>query len=135
MKNFWIKSGVRRMLLSVLVSLSVTWTRFTKSLKNRKKKEMMTEEEIRAYLDSLSAVVFEGKDYEEYKLLMIEEAKDILSSKEKYITSNPMTLSSKISRLNDLIDFFTIQEEDEIVKDLNMVKSSIKLRFYLKEFV
>lgn len=135
MKNFWIKSGVRRMLLSVLVSLSVTWTRFTKSLKNRKKKEMMTEEEIRAYLDSLSAVVFEGKDYEEYKLLMIEEAKDILSSKEKYITSNPMALSSKISRLNDLIDFFTIQEEDEIVKDLNMVKSSIKLRFYLKEFV
>ncbi len=95
----------------------------------------MSEEDLKIYLDSLNAIVFNEKDYEEYKLLMIEEAKDILTNKEKYITLNPMSLSSKISRLNDLIDFFTIQEEDEIVKDLNVVKSSIKLRFYLKEFV
>ncbi len=95
----------------------------------------MSEEDLKVYLDSLNAIVFNEKDYEEYKLLMIEEAKDILTNKEKYITLNPMSLSSKISRLNDLIDFFTIQEEDEIVKDLNVVKSSIKLRFYLKEFV
>ena len=123
------------MLLSVLVSLSVTWTRFTKSLRNKRKKEMMSEEEVKIYLDSLNAVVFSEIEYEEYKLLMIEEAEDILSNKEKYIILNRMPLTSKISRLNDLIDFFTIQEEAEIVKDLNMVKSSIKLRFYLNEFV
>lgn len=96
---------------------------------------MMSEEEVKIYLDSLNAVVFSEIEYEEYKLLMIEEAEDILSNKEKYIILNRMPLTSKISRLNDLIDFFTIQEETEIVKDLNMVKSSIKLRFYLNEFV
>lgn len=95
----------------------------------------MSEEEVKVYLDSLNAVVFSERDYEEYKLLMIEEAEDILSNKEKYIILNRMPLVSKISRLNDLIDFFTIQEENEIVKDLNVVKSSIKLRFYLNEFV
>jgi hypothetical protein len=42
---------------------------------------------------------------------------------------------TRISRLNDLIDFFTMEEEKEIVRDLNLVKTSIKLRFYFKEFV
>lgn len=97
---------------------------------------MRTEEEIKEYLaDTLNAIVFSGREYEEYKLLMIEEAKDILSNRERYVISSPLPIHSKLSRINDLIDFFTLQEEKEIVRDLENVRDSIRLRFYFKEFV
>jgi hypothetical protein len=97
---------------------------------------MRTEEEIKEYLaDTLNAIVFSGREYEEYKLLMIEEANDILSNRERYVISSPLPIHSKLSRINDLIDFFTLQEEKEIVRDLENVRDSIRLRFYFKEFV
>jgi len=97
---------------------------------------MRSEEEIKEYLiDSLNAVVFTGREYEEYKLLMIEEANDILSDKKRYVISSPLPIHSKLSRINDLIDFFTIQEEKEIVKDLTALRDSVRLRFYFEEFV
>ena len=97
---------------------------------------MRSEEEIKEYLaDSLNAFVFTHKEYEEYRLLMIEEANDILSNKERYIISSPLPVHSKLSRINDLIDFFTIQEEKEIVRDLEALRESVRLRFYFKEFV
>lgn len=97
---------------------------------------MRSEEEIKEYLvGSLNAIVFTDKEYEEYKLLMIEEANDILTNKERYIISSPLPVHSKLSRINDLIDFFTIQEEKEIVRDLEALRESVRLRFYFKEFV
>jgi hypothetical protein len=96
---------------------------------------MMTEEEVKKYLDSLNSESFTGREYEEYKLLMIEEAEEILCNKEKYINFDDLPIMTRISRLNDLIDFFTLEEEPEIVSDLTMVKNSVKLRFYFVEFV
>jgi hypothetical protein len=96
---------------------------------------MMTEEEIKEYLGSLNSMAFTKSEYDEYKLLMIEEAEEIICHKEKYINFDDLPIMTRISRLNDLIDFFTMEEEKEIVRDLNMVKTAVKLRFYFKEFV
>ena len=95
----------------------------------------MTEEEIKKYLSSLNAMVFTKSEYDEYKLLMIEEAEEILCSKEKYINFDDLPLTVRISRLDNLIDFFVMEGEKELVNDLNLVKTSVKLRFYLNEFI
>ena len=134
MKNFWKKSWVRLTLLSVLSSLSAIWMKFTRTTKKQESK-MMTEEEIKEYLGSLNSMAFTKSEYDEYKLLMIEEAEEIICHKEKYINFDDLPIMTRISRLNDLIDFFTMEEEKEIVRDLNMVKTAVKLRFYFKEFV
>ena len=101
----------------------------------KKEKEVMTEEEIKEYLGSLNAMAFTKSEYDEYKLLMIEEAEEILCNKEKYINFDKLSIMTRISRLDNLIDFFVIEEEKEIVNDLNLVKTSVKLRFYLKQFM
>lgn len=97
---------------------------------------MRSEEEIRRYfIDPSDVVVFSHDEYEEYKLLMIEEANDILSNRERYVVLSPLPVYSKLSRINDLVDFFTVEGEKEIVRDLEVIRDSIRLRFYLKEFV
>lgn len=57
----------------------------------------MTEEEIKEYLGSLNAMAFTKSEYDEYKLLMIEEAEEILCNKEKYINFDKLSIMTRIS--------------------------------------
>jgi hypothetical protein len=69
--------------------------------------------------------------YDEYKLLMIHEAESILTNKPSYILHTPIPIPDKISRISDLLDFFILEEEQEIVDDLLLVRNSIKIKMFI----
>jgi hypothetical protein len=69
--------------------------------------------------------------YDEYKLLMIHEAESILSNKPSYILRTPIPITDKISRISDLLDFFVVEGENEIVEDLLLVRNSIKIKMFI----
>ena len=71
------------------------------------------------------------KYYDEYKLLMVNEAESILSNKKSYILHTPIPIPDKISRISDLLDFFIVEGENDIVDDLILVRNSIKIQMFI----
>ena len=69
--------------------------------------------------------------YDEYKLLMIHEAESILSNKSSYILHTSISIPHKISRISDLLDFFIVEGENDIVEDLILIRNSIKISMFM----
>lgn len=66
-------------------------------------------------------------EYREYSILMIEEADYILNDRCSYIKSD-LPYDIKLMKLDDLIDFFILEEEDAIVYDLVSIKNALILK-------
>jgi len=71
-------------------------------------------------------------EFYEYRLMMIEEAENILTNKKFYIQDDFLPPSAKIMKIADLIDFFTVEGEDAIVRDLRYMEDSIRIRIFIK---
>jgi hypothetical protein len=69
--------------------------------------------------------------YNEYRTLMIHEAEGILSNKPSYILHTPIPIQDKIARISDLLDFFVLENEQDIVDDLIMTRNSIKIKMFI----
>jgi hypothetical protein len=69
--------------------------------------------------------------YNEYRVLMIHEAEGILSNKPSYVLHTPIPIQDKISRISDLLDFFVVENEQDIVDDLIMIRNSIKIQMFI----
>jgi hypothetical protein len=69
--------------------------------------------------------------YDEYRVLMIHEAESILSNKPSYVLHTPIPIHDKIARISDLLDFFVLENEDDIVNDLIMIRNSIKIKMFI----
>ena len=69
--------------------------------------------------------------YNEYRVLMIHEAESILSNKPSYVLHTPIPIHDKISRISDLLDFFILENEQDIVDDLIMIRNSIKIKMFI----
>lgn len=90
-----------------------------KSKKNQKMDRILSEY-------SLSDI-----EFNEYRLMMIEEAEHILTHKKFYIQDDFLPYTAKIMRISDLIDFFTLEGEDLIVRDLVHMEDSIRIRIFM----
>ena len=71
------------------------------------------------------------EEFNEYRLLMVEEAEHILSDKKSYIQSDFLPDQAKILKISDLIDFFILEGEDLIVGDLVNMEDSIRIRIFM----
>jgi hypothetical protein len=72
------------------------------------------------------------EEFHEYRLLMFEEAEHMLSDKKSYIQDNFLPDQAKILKISDLIDFFILEGEDLIVRDLVHMEDSIRIRIFMK---
>lgn len=67
------------------------------------------------------------EEFEEYRLLMIEEAEYVLTNKQKFIQCD-IPYDVKIMRISDLTDFFLLEEENIIVDELSSIDDALRIR-------
>jgi hypothetical protein len=75
--------------------------------------------------------VVPDEDFEQFRLLNIEEAEFILFDATSYVNDDIIPIEEKIIRTCDLVDFFILEGEKEIVKDLIKVENAL----YIKKLI
>jgi hypothetical protein len=68
------------------------------------------------------------EDFEQFRLLNVEEAEFILCDVTSYVNDDIIPIEEKILRTCDLVDFFILEEEKEIVKDLINVENALYIK-------
>ena len=64
-------------------------------------------------------------NYEDYRILMLIEAEEILSDKKRYISQDPTPPRIKFIKIQDLLNFFYVEEEHDIYNELFSVYKAI----------
>lgn len=75
------------------------------------------------------------EEYEDFRLVMLEEALLILSDKRKYLKSDSLNTASKIFHLDRLSDFFFLEDELEVISEFNSLKKTVIIRHFLKDHI
>jgi hypothetical protein len=66
--------------------------------------------------------------YEEYRILMLIEAEEILGDKKRFISQDPTPMEIKSIKIQDLLNFFYVEEEHEIYNELYSIYRAIYIK-------
>lgn len=66
--------------------------------------------------------------YEEYRILMLIEAEEILGDKKRFINQDPTPMEVKSIKIQDLLNFFYVEEEHEIYNELYSIYRAIYIK-------
>jgi len=82
-------------------------------------------------LEILDEIDEEG--FEEYRACMYENCEIILRNKFEFIADNYFSASFKSERVQELLDFFLLEEEYEKCSDLIKIKEAVEIQFLFQE--
>jgi hypothetical protein len=82
-------------------------------------------------LEILDEIDEEG--FEEYRAFMYENCEIILRNKFEFIADNYFSASFKSERVQELLDFFLLEEEYEKCSDLIKIKEAVEIQFLFQE--
>ena len=82
-------------------------------------------------LEILDEIDEEG--FEEYRAFMYENCEIILRNKFEFIADNYISASFKSERVQELLDFFLLEEEYEKCSDLIKIKEAVEIQFLFQE--
>ena len=71
-------------------------------------------------------------DFEDYVVLLVEEADYIINNRIAYLKDQTMTENEKIDRLRELMDFFILEDHMVIYEDLWSIMNMILLKKYME---
>ena len=71
-------------------------------------------------------------DFEDYVVLLLEEADYIINNRIAYLKDQTMTENEKIDRLRELMDFFILEDHMVIYEDLWSIMNMILLKKYIE---
>lgn len=74
-------------------------------------------------------------DYAEYRKIILEEAELVLKSKKRYIQTESIAPQIKLFTLDEMADFFYLEDEHEIVNEFIGLRKAVILRHFLRERV
>lgn len=74
----------------------------------------------------------EGNDFLDYAVILIEEADYIINNRILYLKDQTMTEDEKIDRLNELMDFFILEDHMIVYDDLWSIMNMILLKKYIE---
>jgi hypothetical protein len=80
--------------------------------------------------------IFEGIDpdgFEEYRDFMYENYSVLIENKLGFITDKWFTSAFKCERLQELLDFFLLEEEYEKCHEIGKIKQAIDVQLLLEE--
>ena len=70
--------------------------------------------------------------YREYRLTILEEAEEILANKELFIASSGSKIKEKIDKLQEISDFFYLEEEYELSNQFLAISKAIQIKRILR---
>jgi hypothetical protein len=73
------------------------------------------------------------ENYDSYRRYILEEAVLVLKERKRYIQTNSIGSITKLFNLDQMIDFFYLEEEYEIVQELSGLKKAIMVKHILRD--
>ena len=73
------------------------------------------------------------ENYDSYRRYILEEAILVLKERKRYIQTNSIGSITKLFNLDQMIDFFYLEEEYEIVQELSGLKKAILIKHFLRD--
>jgi hypothetical protein len=73
------------------------------------------------------------ENYDSYRRYILEEAILVLKERKRYIQTNSIGSITKLFNLDQMIDFFYLEEEYEIVQELSGLKKAIMVKHFLRD--
>jgi hypothetical protein len=73
------------------------------------------------------------ENYDSYRRFILEETELVLKERKRYIQTNSIGSITKLFNLDQMIDFFYLEEEYEIVQELTELKKAIMVKHFLKD--
>lgn len=74
-------------------------------------------------------------NYESYRHFILEETELVLKERKMYIQTNTIGSVTKLFNLDQMIDFFYLEDEYEIVQELTGLKKVIMVKHFLKDHI
>jgi hypothetical protein len=71
-------------------------------------------------------------NYDSYRNFILEEAEIVLRERKRFVQTDSIASITKLFNLDQMIDFFYLEGEDEIVQDLTNLKRAIMIKHFLK---
>lgn len=68
------------------------------------------------------------EQFRRYKKAMLEEAKSFLERKEEFLQTTSFSLDYKLLRLSELVDFFILEGEDQIARELADMALALRVK-------
>ena len=73
------------------------------------------------------------ENYDLYRKFILEEAELVLKERKRYIQTNSIGSITKLFNIDQMIDFFYLEEEYEIVQELSELKKAIMVKHFLRD--
>jgi hypothetical protein len=73
------------------------------------------------------------ENYDSYRRFILEETELVLRERKRYIQTNSIGSVTKLFNLDQIIDFFYLEEEYEIVQELSELKKAIMVKHFLRD--
>jgi len=73
------------------------------------------------------------ENYDSYRRFILEETELVLRERKRYIQTNSIGSVTKLFNLDQMIDFFYLEEEYEIVQELSELKKAIMVKHFLRD--
>ena len=73
------------------------------------------------------------ENYDLYRKFILEETELVLRERKRYIQTNSIGSITKLFNLDQMIDFFYLEEEYEIVQELSELKKAIMVKHFLRD--
>jgi hypothetical protein len=73
------------------------------------------------------------ENYDSYRRFILEETELVLKERKRYIQTNSIGSITKLFNLDQMIDFFYLEEEYEIVQELGELKKAIMVKHFLRD--
>jgi hypothetical protein len=77
-------------------------------------------------------VIDNSENYQAYRSLVLEETEKILSNKKVFLLGDRKEIDRKIVKISSLSDFFYVEGEYEIIKELNNISMALQVRRFLR---
>lgn len=77
-------------------------------------------------------VIDNSENYQAYRSLVLEETEKILSNKKVFLLGDRKEIDRKIVKISSLTDFFYVEGEYEIIKELNNISMALQVRRFLR---
>jgi hypothetical protein len=72
------------------------------------------------------------ESYDSYRNFILEEAEIVLRERKRFVQTDSIASITKLFNLDQMIDFFYLEGEYEIVQDLSNLKRAIMIKHFLK---
>lgn len=71
-------------------------------------------------------------NYEAYRTFILEEAELVLKERKRFVQTESIPSITKLFNLDQMIDFFYLEEEYEIIEELMNLRKAIMIKHFLK---